>query len=226
MSVARQLRLLAELYPDVTTALDWRTPFELLVATVLAAQCTDARVNLATPALFARWPDAPTMAGASVADLEQALASLPLFRSKARHLSGLAARLTEGYGGDVPASLDDLVTLPGVGRKTAQVVLGYAFGIPGVVFDTHCGRLARRLGWTTQTDPVKVEHELRALLRKKDWVDVPQRLVHHGRAVCLSQRPRCGACALQPVCPTGRATEKPAPPPPPPPPPDGGRSAW
>ena len=205
MSVAKQLRLLAELYPSVTTALDWTTPFELLVATVLAAQCTDARVNLATPALFDRWPDAPTMATATVDELERALGSLPLFRSKARHLSGLSARLTDLYGGQVPPRLDDLVTLPGVGRKTAQVVLAYAFGVPGVVVDTHCGRLARRLGWTTQTDPVKVEHDLRALLRRKDWIDVPQRLVHHGRAVCLSQRPRCGSCALQGVCPTGRA---------------------
>ena len=187
----------------MTTALDWSTPFELLVATVLAAQCTDAQVNLATPALFARWPDASTMAGASVAELEEALASLPLFRSKARHLSGLATRLTDQYGGEVPSSLDDLVTLPGVGRKTAQVVLGYAFGVPGVVVDTHCGRLARRLGWTTETDPVKVEHDLRALLKRKDWIDVPQRLVYHGRAVCLSQRPRCGGCALQTICPTG-----------------------
>jgi endonuclease-3 len=204
--VPKQLRLLAELYPSVTTALDWRTPFELLVATVLAAQCTDIRVNQVTPALFSRWPDAPAMAGASVPELEAALASLPLFRSKARHLRGLAARLTDRYGGQVPSSLDDLVTLPGVGRKTAQVVLGYAFGVPGVVVDTHCGRLARRLGWTTETDPVKVEHDLRALLRKKDWVDVPQRLVHHGRAVCLSQRPRCGSCPLQPVCPGGAVT--------------------
>ena len=205
MSVGKQLRLLAELYPEVTTALDWRDPFELLVATVLAAQCTDARVNLATPALFARWPDAPAMAAASADELESALASLPLFRSKARHLSGLAARLSGAYGGQVPPRLDDLVTLPGVGRKTAQVVLAYAFGIPGVVVDTHCGRLARRLGWTNETDPVKVEHDLRALLKKRDWVDVPQRLVHHGRAVCLSQRPRCGSCALHRVCPTGRA---------------------
>jgi endonuclease-3 len=204
VSVAKQLRLLAELYPSVTTALDWSTPFELLVATVLAAQCTDVRVNQATPALFRRWPDATAMAGATVEELEQALATLPLFRSKARHLSGLSARLTDRYGGQVPSQLDDLVSLPGVGRKTAQVVLAYAFGIPGVVVDTHCGRLARRLGWTAETDPVKVEHDLRVLLKKKDWIDVPQRLVYHGRALCLSQRPRCGACALQPVCPTGR----------------------
>jgi endonuclease-3 len=201
---ALQLRLLAELYPEVTTALDWCNPFELLVATVLAAQCTDARVNLVTPSLFARWPDPQAMSGATLDELQEALASLPLFRSKARHLSGLSRALTDRYGGQVPPRLDDLVTLPGVGRKTAQVVLGYAFGTPGVVVDTHCGRLARRLGWTEHTDPVKVEHDLRALLKKKDWIDVPQRLVHHGRAVCLSQRPRCGTCALQRVCPTGR----------------------
>jgi endonuclease-3 len=206
VSVARQLRLLAQLYPEVTTALEWRTPFELLVATVLAAQCTDVRVNQVTPRLFERWPTPEAMATAGEDELVEVLASLPLFRSKARHLSGLATRLTHGYGGLVPSTLDDLVTLPGVGRKTAQVVLGYAFAVPGVVVDTHCGRLARRLGWTTETDPVKVEHDLRGLLRRKDWVDVPQRLVHHGRAVCHSQRPRCTQCALRPVCPTGRAT--------------------
>lgn len=200
--VAEQLRLLAQEYPAVTTALVWRTPFELLVATVLAAQCTDARVNEATPALFGRWPTPQGLAGATLEELEEALARLPLFRSKARHLAGLAARLTEVHGGEVPADLDALVQLPGVGRKTAQVVLAYAFGVPGVVVDTHCGRLARRLGWTALTDPVKVEHALRALLAEDDWVDVPQRLVHHGRAVCLSQRPRCGTCVLAAVCPT------------------------
>lgn len=186
----------------MTTALVFRDAFELLVATVLAAQCTDARVNEATPALFARWPDAHRLAGATTTELEQVLARLPLFRSKARHLVGLAARLVEAHGGEVPADLDALVRLPGVGRKTAQVVLAYAFGVPGVVVDTHCGRLARRLGWTRETDPVKVEHDLRRLLRRTDWVDVPQRLVHHGRAVCLAQRPRCGTCTLAPVCPS------------------------
>ena len=198
----RQLRLLAEAYPEVTTALVFKDAFELLVATVLAAQCTDVRVNEATLALFARWPDPQEMATATTAELEQALARLPLFRSKARHLAGLAARLVEVHGGEVPADLDALVLLPGVGRKTAQVVLAYAFGIPGVVVDTHCGRLARRLGWTTQTDPVKVEHDLRALLRRTDWVDVPQRLVYHGREVCLAQRPRCATCTLARICPS------------------------
>lgn len=200
--LARQLVLLREAYPVVTTALVFGDPFELLVATVLAAQCTDARVNEVTPGLFRRWPTPARMASATTAELEAALATLPLFRSKARHLGGLATRLVEVHAGEVPADLDALVLLPGVGRKTAQVVLAYAFGIPGVVVDTHCGRLARRLGWTSYTDPVKVEHDLRALLAVDDWVDVPQRLVHHGRAVCRSQRPRCGACLLAPVCPS------------------------
>lgn len=199
--LARQLRLLEQAYPSVTTALVFSSPFELLVATVLAAQCTDARVNEVTPTLFRRWPTPQAMAGATTAELEQVLASLPLFRSKARYLAGLSARLVAEHAGEVPADLDALVQLPGVGRKTAQVVLAYAFGVPGVVVDTHCGRLARRLGWTSHADPVKVEHDLRALLKKADWVDVPQRLVHHGRAVCTSQRPRCGACTLARLCP-------------------------
>jgi endonuclease-3 len=196
-----QLALLAELYPEVTTALDFTGPFELLVATVLAAQCTDARVNQVTPQLFLRWPTPEAMATATPADLEEVLASLPLFRSKARHLAGLSARLTALHDGSVPADLVALVALPGVGRKTAQVVLAYAFGIPGVVVDTHCGRLARRLGWTAQTDPVKVEHDLRALLSQDQWIDVPQRLVYHGRAVCTSRAPRCGECPLRELCP-------------------------
>ncbi len=197
-----QLRLLAEAYPSVTTALDFRSPFELLVATVLAAQCTDARVNETTPELFRRWPTAAAMAGATTTELEVVLARVPLFRSKARHLAGLSARLTEVHDGEVPADLEMLVQLPGVGRKTAQVVLAYAFGVPGVVVDTHCGRLARRLGWTSHSDPVKVEHDLRALLRKDDWIDVPQRFVHHGRAVCRSRAPGCGTCTLAPLCPS------------------------
>lgn len=201
-ALKRQLALLAEAYPVVTTALVFRDPFELLVATVLAAQCTDVRVNEVTPALFGRWPTPARMAAATTAELEEALARLPLFRSKARHLAGLSARLVDVHHGEVPADLDALVRLPGVGRKTAQVVLAYAFGVPGVVVDTHCGRLARRLGWTESTDPVKVEHDLRALLKVGDWVDVPQRLVHHGRTVCSAQRPRCGACTLTPVCPS------------------------
>ena len=194
-------RLKAE-YPDATCALRHESPFQLLAATILSAQCTDARVNLATPALFAAYPDAPALAAAEVADVERLVQSCGFFRTKAKNLVGMAAALVDRHGGELPARLDALVELPGVGRKTANVVLGVAFGRPaGVVVDTHVGRIARRLAFTAESAAPKVEADLSALLPRSRWVSFPLRTIEHGRAVCKSQRPRCGACVLRSVCP-------------------------
>ena len=189
-------------YPHAECALNHETPFQLLAATILSAQCTDARVNLATPALFAAYPDAAALAAADLAHVESLVQSCGFFRTKAKNLVGMAADLVDRHGGEVPAVLDALVNLPGVGRKTANVVLGVAFGKPaGVVVDTHVGRIARRLAFTDQTDAVKVEADLSALLPRGRWVTFPLRTIEHGRAVCKSRRPRCGACVLRSVCP-------------------------
>ena len=200
---ARQVvRALAALYPDARCALIHRGPFELLVATVLSAQCTDVRVNQVTPPLFARYPDARALAGAEPAELEGLIHSTGFFRAKARNLRALAARLVEHHGGEVPRDLDALTALPGVGRKTANVVLGSAFGVAsGVVVDTHVKRLARRLGLTAETDPVRVERDLVRLVPKTQWIDLSHRLILHGRATCGALRPKCDACALAPICP-------------------------
>lgn len=203
--LSQQLTLLEETYPEVTTALEFSTPFELLVATVLAAQCTDKRVNRVTPALFASCPTPWELSRADLGTVEDLISSVTFYRAKARNLLGLARQIVEEHDGVVPSDLGSLVSLPGVGRKTAHVVRSYAFDLPGVVVDTHCGRLARRLGWTTQTDPVRVEKELAALLPEEDWADVPQRLVYHGRAVCLARQPQCGVCPLREVCPSALA---------------------
>ena len=189
-------------YPDAECALRHDGPFQLLAATILSAQCTDARVNLATPALFAAYPDAPALAAADVADVERLVQSCGFFRTKAKNLVGMAAALVDRHGGTVPPRLADLVKLPGVGRKTANVVLGVSFGEPaGVVVDTHVGRIARRLAFTENVDAVKVEADLSALLPRSRWVSFPLRVIEHGRAVCKSQRPRCGQCSLASVCP-------------------------
>lgn len=199
---ARKIRrLLAEAYPDADCELDFRTPLELLVATVLSAQCTDKRVNLVTPALFARYPTAADYAAADRADLEEIIRPTGFFRAKAASIQGLAQALCDRYGGEVPDRLDDLVTLPGVGRKTANVVLGNAFGVPGITVDTHVGRLARRFGWTDNTDPDKVEADLAALFPKKDWTPLSHELIWHGRRVCHARRPDCGACPVARWCP-------------------------
>lgn len=195
-------RILAEAYPDAHCALDFRTPLQLLEATVLSAQCTDVRVNQVTPDLFAAYPDARSLAAARQEDVEAIIRSTGFFRAKAAHLIGIAQTLVERHGGEVPASLDELVALPGVGRKTANVVLGNAFGIPGLTVDTHFGRLARRLGWTTQTDPVKVEAEIAALFPPADWTLLSHRLIWHGRAICHSRRPECERCPLRELCPS------------------------
>jgi endonuclease-3 len=195
-------RALAEHYPDAGIELDFDDPFELLVVTVLSAQTTDRRVNAARPALFAAYPDAAAMAAAPREHLEQLVGPLGFFRAKTDSLLKLSAALVERYDGKVPPRLDDLVTLPGVGRKTANVVLGNAFGIPGITVDTHVGRLARRFGWTEETDPVKVEHAVGALFERRDWVVLCHHLIWHGRRICHAKKPACGACPVAQWCPS------------------------
>lgn len=202
MRRARKIdRLLAQTYPDARCELDFTTPFELLVVTVLSAQTTDKRVNAVSPTLFAAYPDAAAMAAASREHLEQIVGPLGFFRAKTDSLLKLSAALVESYDGQVPGKLSELVKLPGVGRKTANVVLGNAFGVPGITVDTHFGRLARRFGWTTQTDPVKVEHEVGALFPKRDWTMLSHHLIWHGRRRCHAQKPACGACPIARLCP-------------------------
>ncbi len=195
-------RALAELYPDARCELDFDDPFQLLVVTVLSAQTTDKRVNAARPALFAAYPTPAAMAGAERAHLEELVGPLGFFRQKTETLLKLSAALVERFDGEVPHTLEDLVTLPGVGRKTANVVLGNAFGVPGITVDTHFGRLARRFGWTEETDPVKVEHAVGALFPKRDWVMLSHHLIWHGRRRCHAQRPACGACPVARLCPS------------------------
>jgi endonuclease-3 len=183
-----------------------RNAFELLVATILSAQCTDQRVNLVTPALFARWPDARALAGAEASELEAVIRPTGFFRAKTKNLLGMARRLVEAYDGEVPQAMADLLTLPGVARKTANVVRGVSWGLAdGVVVDTHVGRLARRLGWTRHDDPQKVERDLMALFPRESWIGLSHVLIHHGRDLCPARRPRCDACPANAVCPTGRA---------------------
>jgi endonuclease-3 len=198
----RMNRLLAEIHPDAHCELDFRTPLELTVATILSAQCTDKRVNLTTPALFARYPDAAAYAGADRIELEGMIRSTGFFRAKAANLTALGAALLERYDGEVPGRLEDLVTLPGVGRKTANVVLGNAFGVPGITVDTHFGRLVRRFGWTTEDDPVKVERVVSALIPKAEWTMLSHRIIFHGRRVCHARKPACGACGVASLCPS------------------------
>ncbi len=187
---------LIALYPDAACALDHDGPFQLLIATVLSAQITDARVNTVTPELFERYPDAGVLGAARREDLEAILRPLGFQRAKAGHLLGIGQALTERFGGEVPRSREELVSLPGVGRKTANVVLGNAFGEPAITVDTHVGRLSRRLGWTTSKDPVRVEKDIAALWEPWRWTDGCHRLIEHGRRVCSARAPRCGECAL------------------------------
>ena len=195
-------RRLARLYPHAHCSLDFGSPFELLVATILSAQCTDKRVNAVTGGLFSHWPTAAALAAAPAGDLETVIRSTGFFRAKARSIRGCCQGLVERHGGEVPRSLDDLVRLPGVGRKTANVVLGSAFGqAAGVVVDTHVGRISRRLGLTRQTDPVRVERDLMAALPRRHWIAFSHRLIEHGRTVCTARRPRCEACPLADLCP-------------------------
>ena len=195
-------RVLAEKYPYAHAELDFRNPFELLVATVLSAQTTDVTVNQITPLLFARYPDPKAMAEADPSALEAIIKPTGFFRAKSRNLIALGTRLVDEYNGVVPGRLDDLVTLPGVGRKTANVVLGNAFGIPGITVDTHFGRLARRFGWTQSEDPVRIEYDVAELFEPRDWTMLSHRVVFHGRRVCHSRKPACGACPVANWCPS------------------------
>ncbi|HUW79177.1 MAG TPA: endonuclease III [Candidatus Nanopelagicaceae bacterium] len=195
-------RALADLYPQAHCELDFKSPLELTVATVLSAQCTDKRVNQVTPKLFARYQTAADYASADPDELEEIIRSTGFFRAKAKNIRALGRRVAEQYDGKIPNKLDDLVTLPGVGRKTANVVLGNAFNVPGLTVDTHFGRLARRFGWSSEEDPVKVESDVARLIPKKDWTDLSHRLIWHGRRICHSRKPACGACPLAKLCPS------------------------
>jgi endonuclease-3 len=195
-------RELTLLYPDAHTELNFTTSLELLVATILSAQCTDKRVNMVTPVVFARYQAAADYAAADRAELEKIIQSTGFFRAKTTSVLGLGQALCDRFGGEVPPRLKDLVTLPGVGRKTANVVLGNAFGVPGITVDTHFGRLSRRFGWTTDDDPVKVEAEVGSLFPKSDWTMLSHRLIWHGRRVCHARKPACGACGVGPLCPS------------------------
>ena len=195
-------RELAVLYPDAHCELDFATPLELLVATILSAQTTDKRVNMVTPVLFAKYRTAADYAAADRDEVERIIQSTGFFRAKTTSLIGLGQALCARFGGNVPARLTDLVTLPGVGRKTANVVLGNAFGVPGITVDTHFARLSHRFGWTTQQDPVKIEQEVGSLFPKSEWTILSHRLIWHGRRVCHSRRPACGACGAAALCPS------------------------
>jgi len=195
-------RELGQLYPGAHTELNFTNPLELSVATILSAQCTDKRVNEVTPAVFAKFRTAADYAAADRAELEEMIRPTGFFRNKTNTLIKLGQQLVERFDGEVPHTLDELVTLPGFGRKTANVVLGNAFGIPGITVDTHFGRLARRWRWTESTDPVKVEHEVGALFPKKDWTILSHRVIWHGRRVCHARKPACGACAIARLCPS------------------------
>jgi endonuclease-3 len=195
-------RSLAEAFPDAYCELDFTNPLELTVATILSAQCTDKRVNVTTPALFARFRRAADYAGANRAELEELIRPTGFYRNKANSLIRLGAELVERFDGEVPATLDQLVSLPGVGRKTANVILGNAFGTPGITVDTHFGRLVRRWRWTEQTDPVKVEHAVGELVERRDWTLLSHRVIFHGRRVCHARKPACGVCVLARDCPS------------------------
>jgi endonuclease-3 len=195
-------RQLSKNYPNVRCELDYKNAFQLLVATVLSAQCTDKRVNQTTPALFKKYPNPQKMAKADLRDIQKLVKSTGFFRAKAKNTKGLSNIIAEQFDGNVPSNLEDLITLPGVGRKTANVVLGHAFGIPGITVDTHFGRLSRRFGWSKQNNPVKVEFEVGELIPQKEWTNLSQRMIWHGRRVCHSRKPACGACALAKLCPS------------------------
>jgi endonuclease-3 len=197
----RIARKLFDAYPDATIALDFRNPFELLVATVLAAQCTDERVNLTTPALFERFPDASAMARAAPEEIEKHIRSINFYRTKARSLAGLASAIVLRHGGAVPRTMEDLVELPGVGRKTANVILGNAYDTPGLVVDTHVTRVAGRLEHTAGTDAVKIESDLMPQIERHDWTRFSHVMIIHGRRICVARRPRCPECPVSAECP-------------------------
>lgn len=192
--------VLFSVYPDATCELDFKNPYELLVATILSAQCTDKRVNAVTPKLFKRYPTPQKLAAADRADVESIIESTGFYRNKANSLLGMAAKVCADFGGEIPSELEDLVTLPGVGRKTANVVLGNAFDVPGITVDTHFGRLSRRFGWSKSDDPEKVEQDVMRLFDASDWTMLSHVLIWHGRRICHARRPACGACPIADIC--------------------------
>ncbi len=203
--------LLVELYPQPRCGLDFETPFQLLIATILSAQCTDVRVNLVTPALFARYPTALAMSEANPEELEKLIYTTGFYHNKARSILGASKMLVEQYGGQIPLTMPDLLKLPGVARKTASVVLGNAFGLnEGIAVDTHVTRLAGRLGLSANTTPEKIERDLMRLAPRQEWTNLSHRLIWHGRLVCEARKPRCGSCTLAQVCPSSPLNAAPA----------------
>jgi endonuclease-3 len=198
----RMYRKLTEAFPEVRCELDFTTALELAVATILSAQCTDVRVNLTTPTVFAKYRSARDYAEADRVELEELIRPTGFYRNKANSLIGLGQALLERFDGELPRTMDELVTLPGIGRKTANVILGNAFDVPGITVDTHFGRLVRRWGWTTEEDPVKVEHAVGELIERKDWTLLSHRVIFHGRRVCHARKPACGVCVLAKDCPS------------------------
>jgi endonuclease-3 len=195
-------KILSKTYPNVKCELTFKTPFQLLVATVLSAQCTDKRVNMVTPNLFKKFGTPEMMAKARKTEIEKLIRSAGFYRTKARNIKLLSNKLLTDFEGKVPKNLESLIKLPGVGRKTANVVLGHAYGIPGITVDTHFGRLSRRFGWSKNQDPVKVENDVSKLIAEKEWTNLSQRLIWHGRRVCFARNPACGACVLKSLCPS------------------------
>jgi endonuclease-3 len=195
------VRALAKAYPDATCALKHQNAYQLIVATILSAQCTDERANMVTPTLFAKYPDVRALAAADQAELEAMIRSTGFFRAKSTSLRGMAKAVVENFGGEIPRTLDDLVTLPGVGRKTANVVLGTVWGIAvGIVVDTHVKRITNLLGLTKSTNPEQIEQDLMQLIPQSEWVDFSHRLIHHGRRICIARRPKCPECPLLGCC--------------------------
>jgi endonuclease-3 len=208
IDVSAMLDILARTYPDATTALDWETPLQLLVATILSAQCTDERVNMVTPDLFRRYPDAASFAAAKLPELEEAIRTTGFFRNKAKAIKGACKKIGEDHGDEVPRTMEAMVELPGVARKTANVVLGTAFGLAtGVAVDTHVKRLAGRLGLSAETDPQKIERDLMRVIPEERWVQAGHQLILHGRHVCQARKPRCGGCPLAKICPSVEEVE-------------------
>jgi endonuclease-3 len=195
-------RILVKTYPEIRCELDFKNPLELIVATVLSAQCTDKRVNTITPAVFKKYKTAKAYAEADIHELEELVFQAGFYRAKARHIKGIGIKLLTEFDGKVPRTLEELITLPGVGRKTANVVLGHAFDIPGITVDTHFGRLSRRFGWTKDMDPVKVERTVGELIPQAEWTNLSQRMIWHGRRICHSRKPACGACPVAKLCPS------------------------
>ena len=195
-------RILTTTYPEIRCELDFQNPLQLIIATVLSAQCTDKRVNSLTPALFKKYKNVKAFARADLQDIETLVFQAGFYKVKARHIKGLATKILTDFGGEVPRSLEELITLPGVGRKTANVVLGHAFDTPGITVDTHFGRLARRFGWTTEIDPVKVERIVGELIPRQEWTNLSQRMIWHGRRICHSRKPACGVCPMAKICPS------------------------